>query len=154
MNLASTNTLLRNVWHLTDIHDPPRVESRPQGIRRVAAFHQSLVSSVRAPGGRGAPTALMIEGTLKLEWANRGRPTETPKYWVTFTAYDLRLRGSTQPRKAIIGRESLLEYILGIEAATLLTAQQWLLEIHAAGHLSLAHTQLTEEQYRPFRPVS
>lgn len=95
----------------------------------------------------------MIEGTLKVEWANRGRPTETPKYWITFTAYDARLRDRIQ-RKAITGRESLLKYLLGIEGATLLTAQQWLLEIHAAGHLSLAHTQLTEEQYKAFRPVS
>jgi hypothetical protein len=29
-----------------------------------------------------------------------------------------------------------------------------LLEIREAGHLSLERTQLTEEQYKPFRPVS
>jgi hypothetical protein len=96
----------------------------------------------------------MIEGTLKVEWANRDRPTETPKYWIIFTAYDARFRGGAQPRKVITGRESLLEYLLGIEAATLLTTQQWLLEIHgAAGHISLEHTQLTEEQYKPLRPI-
>lgn len=89
----------------------------------------------------------MIEGTLKVEWANRDRPTDTPKYWITFTAYDARFRGGAQPRKVIIGRESLLEYLIGIQSATLLAAQQWLSEIHgAAGHISLEHTQLTEEQ--------
>ena len=95
----------------------------------------------------------MIEGTLKVEWANRDRPADTPKYWITFATIAAQLRGGAQ-RKVIIGRESLLEYLLGIEAGTLLAAQQWLLEIREAGHLSLERTQLTEEQYKPFRPVS
>jgi len=95
----------------------------------------------------------MIEGTLKVEWANRDRPTDTPRYWLTFTANAAQLRRGAQ-RKVIIGRESLLEYLLGIEAATLLPAQQWLLEIHEAGHLLLERTRFTEEQYKPFRPVS
>jgi hypothetical protein len=96
----------------------------------------------------------MVDGTLKVEWANRDRPKDTPKYRISFTANAAGFPGGAQPRRVIIGRESLLEYLMGIEAATLLAAQQWLLEIHGAGHLSLEHTQLTEEQYKPFRPVS
>jgi hypothetical protein len=96
----------------------------------------------------------MIEGTLKVEWANRDKPADTPRYWLTFTAHAARFGGGAH-RKVIIGRESMLEYLLGIQAATLLAARQWLSEIHgAAGQVSLEHTQLTEEQYKPFRPVS
>jgi hypothetical protein len=65
----------------------------------------------RAPGVSGAPRALMIEGTLKVVWGNRDRPTDTPRYWLTFTANAAQLRGGAQ-RKVIIGRESLLEYLL------------------------------------------
>jgi hypothetical protein len=53
----------------------------------------------------------MIEGTLKVVWGNRDRPTDTPRYWLTFTANAAQLRGGAQ-RKVIIGRESLLEYLL------------------------------------------
>ena len=95
----------------------------------------------------------MIDGTLKVEWANRDRPADTPKYWITFAANAAQLRSGAQ-RKVIIGRESLLEYLLGIEAGTLLAAQQWSFDIREAGHLTLERTQLTEEQYKHFRPVS
>lgn len=101
----------------------------------------------------------MIEGTLEIRWANRDKPANTRTYWVRFMTYAGFQHGA-QPRKEIVSQESLLDYLIGIQAATMpieqrtRRAREWLLDIHSVGHLSLDNAQFTEEQYEVFRPTS
>ena len=101
----------------------------------------------------------MIEGTLGIRWVNSNRPSDTRTYWANFIAYRGVQHGAL-PHEEIVGEELLLDYLIGLQSATMTferrmrRAQEWLLEIHSAGHIALHNTMITEERYNAFRPAS
>ena len=74
-------------------------------------------------------------------------------------AYGGRFQHGALPHLEFVGEESLLDYLIGIQVATMTLerrtdrAREWLLEIHSAEHLSLNNTLFSEEQYKVFRPA-
>jgi hypothetical protein len=101
----------------------------------------------------------MIEGTLEIQCKDQDKLLDARTYWVSFLAY-AGFQSGAHPHMEIVGEESLLNYLVRTQAANMpiewrtRRAQEWLLEVHSAGHLSLDNWQFTEEQYKAFQPFS
>ena len=102
----------------------------------------------------------MVEGTLEIMWVNRNAPAATRRYRVLFSAYGPEFQRGAQPYKEIVGEESLSSYFFALLVPSMSIerrverAQQWLLEVSRAGHLSLDNVRLNDQQFAPFRRAS
>jgi hypothetical protein len=97
----------------------------------------------------------MIAGTLKIHWDNSDNPADTRMYRASFVTSERHVKDALA-HKEILGEESLLDYLIGIQPASVSLerraqrAEEWLAAVHSAGHLYLENTQITEEQFQVF----
>jgi len=101
-----------------------------------------------------APT--MIEGALDLFWENNDDPGATRRYRIGFVRY-AGIQHGAQKSKRLVGEDSLLEYLIAIQASSMEAARReqrakgWILELHDKRSLSLPNVQLNEQECESFR---